>query len=142
MMGSRASAMRRCILLVVIAFLFAVGLETTAGAWGVQTPSKNITCGDLSQGIACLIFEQDFVTERSCDGTYTASGGVRRSGRSSFTVGCFGGVPYAATNVRTLGYGKSVTHRGVTCRSTTSGLRCSNRDRHGFFLSRKRGYRF
>lgn len=126
---------------IVIAGAILVA-PSMAGAWGIQTPSKNIQCGEIRRAVVCLIFKQSFVEPRSCDGTYTASASASRRGRAAFNVGCFGGVPYAISNVRTLGYGQSETRNGVTCRSSTKGLRCTNRDHHGFFLSKRKGYRF
>jgi hypothetical protein len=37
-----------------------------------------------------------------------------------------------------LRYGRTWRRGGITCRSATTGLRCSNRAGHGFFLSRAR----
>ncbi len=43
---------------------------------------------------------------------------------------------------RVLRYGTSWRRGGLTCLSRPTGLRCTNRSRHGFFLSRSRSYRF
>lgn len=43
---------------------------------------------------------------------------------------------------RALRYGTSWSRGGLRCRSQPAGLRCTNRSRHGFFLSRARSYRF
>ena len=43
---------------------------------------------------------------------------------------------------RVLRYGTSWSRGGLRCRSQPAGLRCTNRSRHGFFLSRARSQRF
>jgi len=43
---------------------------------------------------------------------------------------------------RVLRYGTSWSRGGLSCRSQPAGLRCTNRSRHGFFLSRARSRRF
>ncbi len=130
------------LLLPVIVLL---ALPATASAWSITTPSKNISCGDLPGGkIQCLVFESNWA-KRDCDpiGAF-GYGTVGRRGRAKVAVGCFGGLPYdpGPGKPRTLRYGKSVTHRGITCTSRKRGLRCRNRSGHGFELSRARGKRF
>ena len=43
-----------------------------------------------------------------------------------------------ATETPSLEYGRSWSFEAFRCRSQRIGLRCSNRSRHGFFLSRER----
>ena len=43
---------------------------------------------------------------------------------------------------RVLGYGKTWSGGGISCRSEFRGLTCRNRSGHGFFLSRTRFRRF
>jgi hypothetical protein len=45
-------------------------------------------------------------------------------------------------HARILRYGTRWHRGGFECRSRTVGLRCENRDGHGFFLSRQHSYRF
>ena len=47
-----------------------------------------------------------------------------------------------ARGARVLGYGKTWSGGGITCRSAFSGLTCRNRSGHGFVLSRTRWRRF
>ena len=41
-----------------------------------------------------------------------------------------------ATDLPTLGYGRTWSFHGFACTSQRIGLTCRNRSRHGFFLSR------
>jgi hypothetical protein len=43
---------------------------------------------------------------------------------------------------RVLGYGSIWRHGGFTCTSRSAGLRCTNRSKHGFFLSRAHSFAF
>lgn len=43
---------------------------------------------------------------------------------------------------RVLRYGATWKKGGFVCTSKRAGLRCRNRGGHGFFLSRRRSYRF
>jgi len=114
-----------------------------ASAWGIESPPGNIKCGDGQRGaVVCIVEKQSFVEARECNGLYTVSAAVSRRGRASKNEGCFSGQPFLSANSRVLPYGRSTTHNEVTCRSTKTGLRCSNRDGHGFKLSRKALQRF
>lgn len=115
---------------------------SSASSWAIKSPSGNITCGEGDGAVVCLIHEQSFLEPRSCDGLWTMSASVRRRGRAKLNTGCFGGVPVDTTGARTLRYGETATRRGVRCKSSKRGMRCTNADGHGFSLSRRRGYRF
>lgn len=39
-------------------------------------------------------------------------------------------------------YGKTFARYGITCSSSFDGMRCTNADHHGFFISRGEAYRF
>jgi hypothetical protein len=128
----RASWLAAAAILVVL-----LCAPATAHGWGIMSPSRNIKCGEGLRGaIVCLIEQQDFVPKRSCDGLYTVDAVISRHGRATKNVGCFGGLPFDMSNARVLGYGHSVTHRNVTCRSSAAGMRCTNVDHHGFLLRR------
>jgi hypothetical protein len=43
---------------------------------------------------------------------------------------------------KVLAYGSTWKHGVFRCQSSTAGLRCTNADGHGFFLSRQHSYRF
>jgi len=127
--------------LTVILLLVCAG---SAHAWGIRTPSKNILCGDLPGGkIECIVLESDWANRGGChDVTPKGYADIARRGRAKVGTACIGGLPFAFDGARTLRYGKSVTHRGITCTSRKSGLRCRNRSGHGFRLSRAKGVRF
>jgi hypothetical protein len=64
----------------------------------------------------------------------TAGGGRPRPRSCSGDAGPFVGAEAAPV----LGYGKTWSGRGLSCRSALSGMTCRNRRGHGFFLSRTR----
>ena len=48
----------------------------------------------------------------------------------------------ARYNTLVLHYGTSMSRYGITCASSFNGMRCTNADGHGFFISRGEAYRF
>ncbi len=48
----------------------------------------------------------------------------------------------AVPSAPTLDYGHSISFGGATCTSMRNGLRCSNRQGRGYFLSRQHSYLF
>jgi hypothetical protein len=121
---------------VVTALCGASGFTASASAWGIRSPSGNIECGDAGRAVVCIIFEQSIVRKRPCDGVYTVTAEVKRRGKSRRHKGCFGGRPFLGSGMRTLPYGKSAEYAGVSCSSSTRGIRCRNAAHHGFRLRR------
>jgi hypothetical protein len=118
------------------------------GLSGFRTPSNNIHCAYVPKGTAssraflrCDIFRRagERKRPRGCEGDYGAGFSVRRTGRASIL--CISDTVYDA-RYRVLRYGRTWRRGGITCRSRESGLRCTNRSGHGFFLSRARQYTF
>jgi hypothetical protein len=56
------------------------------------------------------------------------------------TVVCAGDTALGGGTV--LRYGTAWSRDGITCASSSSGLRCKNAWGHGFFISRGEAYRF
>jgi hypothetical protein len=56
------------------------------------------------------------------------------------TIVCAGDTALGVGNV--IPYGTSWSRGAFTCASSSSGLRCTNADGHGFFISRGDAYRF
>jgi hypothetical protein len=129
------------IMLAAALLLPPTGTEQ-ASALGWKSPSGNIICGPLYSKVVCLILKQDFV-DAPCDGTYSTSGSVGRTGRARLFTGCFGGAPMNyGPPIRTIPYGSRFKYLGVKCVSKTTGMKCSNRSGHGFKLRRARAVKF
>ncbi len=112
-----------------------VSASASAAAAGFQDPSKNIQCAVKGSAVTCMIRRQD---KASCAKLFTASGTVKRTGASVMNFGCFKASPLNTKTFKTLAYGKRKTVKGVTCVvSKTTGVKCTNADKHGFSLSRK-----
>lgn len=109
---------------------------------GVRTPSGNIYCmawpaqdGEPA-GLRCDIREtSNRLPPRpaDCEEDWGDAFGLTPSGRGHRL--CHGDT-VANDAYPVLGYGRSWTRYGMTCVSRTTGLTCSNRQGHGFALSR------
>lgn len=113
-----------------------------------QTPSGNIQCGANSKsGTLSRIthFETPRLRARNriCGLDETDEFSLSAHGKARYQILCHGGVleQFAGNQKRSktvLPYGTSISGKGWTCRSSKTGLRCTNRSRHGFVLSRSR----
>jgi uncharacterized protein DUF6636 len=98
---------------------------------GFLTPSGNIDCNagpaDGRPVVVCTVFSEASRTRGQ------KVWAIRPTGRAvaGYVLG------NAATDLPQLRYGRSWSWRGVECHSARAGLTCTNRDRHGFFLSRE-----
>lgn len=111
---------------VVLSAAVVIPVAPAADSWyGFATPSRNIVCNGSSTGLACVVFS----ASKTCQRTWS----MKATGRAR--VRC----KYAniGTEVPVLRYGQSLARFGMRCLSQRRGLRCANRDAHGFFLSRK-----
>ena len=86
-----------------------------------RTPSKRIACLMLKTSVRCDTFFLNDVAFR-----LTAHGKGKRI-HVTDTV--------ALVKEPILAYGKSATFGPFTCTSRTNGLTCTNREKHGFFVS-------
>ena len=98
--------------------------------YGFATPSRNIVCNGSPGRLDCVVFS----VSKTCQKTWS----LKPKGTS--TLRCL----YAniGTEVPVLAYGRSLSRSGMRCVSRRRGLTCSNRDHHGFFLSRESQRRF
>jgi len=119
-----------------LALVAAFALATPAVAAGVasfRTPGRAAYCGvsegELPVALICWTPNDGFTTEMY------ARGRVGAHGNYHFNFGYH-------QRVRTLGFGH-VWHfvQGFRCRSRRTGLTCINRDGHGWWLGRYKGYR-
>ncbi len=106
-----------------------------------HTPTKNITCvavGNKATGkdfsLRCDIRNHSWKAPQQtkpCDaGDYGSSLGLTRRGKARFVC-----VSDAPPRSKKLGYGVLWKFGPFSCRVRTTGLRCTNAAKHGWFLS-------
>jgi hypothetical protein len=107
-----------------------------------QMPSRSIHCafntavGSTSQLRCDVDYNTRFRTKpRGCIGDYGRSFQLTPRGRGR-AICVTDSVNMSSAPI--LRYGTSRRFESITCRSRTSGLRCTNTRGHGFFLSRSR----
>jgi hypothetical protein len=136
---------RSLISLFAVSIAFAAAPAAAFAGAGFTVPSRNTTCGLVTEG------EQEGVhAGLYCDSTYVRGinrdhlpGVELRPGRKARAIGlgndlalaADGDLPRAARPV--LGYGRTWRRGGYTCVSRSTGVSC-RRGSHGFFLSRER----
>lgn len=106
-----------------------------------NSPSGNISCGSFDDhtAVSCYIAHKDNPKPakpkpKSCRyGDWGNEFWLDNKGKAD--MGCYTDFPYFE-NAKILPYGKSINGRGWTCTSQTTGMRCVNKDGHGFSLSR------
>jgi hypothetical protein len=125
-----------------------VAAASQAGVFiSLRTPSGNIGCVYASEpglptSLRCDIRSGLVPRPHKPSGCHLAWGdsySLNATGRAILT--CHGDTAILP-NARILRYGTRWRRGGFNCRSRTVGLRCTNRDGHGFFLSRQHSYRF
>jgi hypothetical protein len=125
----------------VIALAVAAPAAAATSSSFFRTPSGNIYCayfGSLRCDIRSGILPKPPKPAR-CDFDWGQTYELPLTGAAR--VGCVSDSVFTPT-ARVLRYGTRWTRGGITCLSRTSGLRCTNGSRHGFFLSRAHSYRF
>ena len=133
---------------LAVVMLALVG-SAAAGSVVIQfrTPSGNIGCAYASGFGGAPSLRCDILSGLKprpaqpprCDLDWGDSYEMRTTGRPYLT--CHGDTAIDPRS-RVLRYGRSWSRSGFTCLSRISGLRCTNRSGHGFFLSRGHSYRF
>lgn len=113
-----------------------------------KTPSGNIGCtigiGDgLPSDIECTIFERSGPPAMPhlarCNEGLGHQFSMRERGAVTVKCGQSGSRPVSPSlGDDILRYGDTKKFGGIVCRSSKSGLDCSNSDGHGFYLSRGR----
>ena len=76
---------------------------------------------------------------KGCTLDWTFGFQMRSTGRA--TTVCAGDTA-VDRRAKVLRYGSTWSRGGFTCASRKTGLRCTNRARHGFFLSKQHSYPF
>lgn len=127
-----------------------VGGASASGAEYVnfKLPSGNIGCGYsrfvgetalLRCEIVSLLRPLPPKPAACTEGVWGRAVSARPRGRAG--VGCIGDT-VIEPRAPVLAYGQRWRRGGFTCRSRVSGLTCTNRDGHGWFLSRERSRLF
>jgi len=130
--------------LLLLAGIAVIALAAPAGASAAsfRSPSGNISCYILADGVRCDIVRRDWEPPpkpASCEFDYGHGLSVGRQGRGRFVCSS----DSVLNNGRKLHYGASIARGRFRCTSLRSGMRCVNeRNGHGFKLSRQRAIRF
>lgn len=130
--------------LLVVLFLFSGSDRLLADVWTFETPSENIQCAvgqdfDVLSDINCTIINRSgppaLPKPAWCNSDWGHTFFMRETGpvemlceKTSRDKSGFDRAEYGVTG----------EFGGFVCHSSTKGLRCTNRDGHGFFLSRAR----
>ena len=141
-----------------VATLSVLGSGATASSSKAQTskdtyidfrmPSNNVFCAYISSTsprytyLRCDIMShlKPMPSSAGCvEGSRGVSVSMNVYGRATYP--CSSDTVYN-TNARKLAYGKTWSKGGFTCTSRMTGLKCTNKSGHGFFLSKQRTYRF
>jgi Family of unknown function (DUF6636) len=132
---------------LIAAVVLAASAAVAAGPAGAsssvtsfRTPSKNIYCAweHLSGSPQVLRCDVRQLTHQApkpsgCQFDAGSSFGMNPTGRAAAL--CVSDSVYNP-HARAIAYGKSRRFGSFRCSSKTSGLRCTNRSGHGFFLNR------
>ncbi len=108
-----------------------------SAAEGFQTPSGNIHCSIMGDGLRCDILNRSYTPPprpRSCGFDWGGSVTITPRGAALLCVSD----SVVNPEFPRLAYGTSWEGKGVSCISTQAGLRCSNAAGQGFDLSRAR----
>lgn len=103
------------------------------------SPSGNIACVMATDLVRCDIEERDWsppTRPADCPSQTGFGQGIRVkvTGKPEFV--CGGDSTFGA-DARTLQYGERDSSTAFLCTSETAGIRCENRDDHGFIISRE-----
>jgi hypothetical protein len=140
---------RLAIVLGAAALVLGTGAAFAAsGAYTFRMPSGNIYCAYEHYSFAPIDLRCEIRSKvrpmpprpASCDDAAWGEGyAMRQTGRPH--VLCISDTVYDP-KAKVFAYGTTWTGGGFTCSSKATGLRCSNRSGHGFFLSREHSYTF
>jgi hypothetical protein len=151
---------RRLLLLIAVGALALLALGSLATASSSKTrtskdtyidfrmPSNNIFCAYIvssspyAKYLRCDIMSglEPKPSSRGCvEGSRGVSADINVTGKAMYP--CSSDTVYNKHAYK-LNYGKTWRRGGFTCKSKKTGLRCTNKSRHGFFLSRQHSYRF
>jgi uncharacterized protein DUF6636 len=125
-----------------------IAILATAGSAGAseygmfRSPSGAIGCGYYEKTLRCDVIggvKPLPPAPKSCELDWGAGFWLRQHGRAS--VVCAGDTSLDR-NARVIRYGTTWRGDGITCASSTDGMRCVNTDGHGFAIARGDARRF
>jgi hypothetical protein len=127
--------------LTVLALGFSVQGQTPTQpvANAFRTPSNNIYCiadgenNAIRCDLASISSKALLPQPKDCELDWGQAFGMAPRGKSYMI--CHGDT-IVNTNYRLLAYGQTWKFAGFSCLSQRTGLRCTNRDQHGFELSK------
>jgi len=106
-----------------------------------SSPTRGIGCHFYAQHLRCDVAGELVPMPprpADCDWDYGQGYYLKPRGRASIV--CAGDTARGGNLI--IPYGKTFARYGITCSSSIDGMRCTNADRHGFFISRGEAYRF
>lgn len=108
---------------------------------GFKTPTGNIVCVQWSagSGIRCDLASVEKVSipkPKDCDLVWGQAYSLEPRGRVK--LGCVGDSISGETELPVLEYGTKWEKDGFTCNSEEKALRCENKDKHGWKLSKQK----
>jgi len=123
----------------LICFAFISG-SAHADGFGFMTPSGNIYCNGMVGGggsIGCAIISRSGAPAKkkpdSCLATWGHSFYLEATGPAGMSCSS---KPERVDYTDKAGYGQTGEFGSIICKSERTGLTCSNKSGHGFFLSR------
>jgi hypothetical protein len=138
--------MRRTAVLAAVVLTAGVLMSSSSarasGEGQFRTPSANIGCGYYDRVLRCDV--RDGVKPlppRPANCPLDWGQGFWLHERGPARIVCAGDTALNPT-APVVRYGTTWQGGRISCSSTPHGLRCTNADRHGFFLSRGEAYRF
>ena len=141
--------MVRLTIVVAAALALPAGAAfAVSGAYTFRMPSGNIYCAyehydfapfDLRCEIRSRVKPLPPRPKTCGDAVWGAGYSMRQTGRAF--VLCISDTIFDP-KAKVLAYGTTWRGGGFTCTSKTTGLRCTNRSGHGFFLSRQHSFSF
>jgi uncharacterized protein DUF6636 len=144
------TAVAACVTATVVSSV-ALGAGTAPRFPSFKSPSGNIVCGhsaraDREAYVACGIKTGLRPAPRNTcvDLDYSGKRMSLRAAGSAVIDLCAGdpGPFVLADTAPVLGYGSKWSGGGIVCSSRRTGVTCTNRSGHGFFMSRGHSYRF
>ncbi|KKC00556.1 hypothetical protein WR43_04520 [Mycolicibacter arupensis] len=103
------------------------------------SPSGNIACLVGPDWVRCDIQERDWSPPPRPSDCYSQTGygqGIQIEAHGKAEFVCAGDTTFGG-DARTLNYGERDSSTTHLCTSEKSGIRCENRDDHGFVISRE-----
>jgi hypothetical protein len=139
--------MQRMMILAVLSLSLAAPARASDEPVEFKTVSGNILCSsyldpnDNRPKLRCDIIKYRpakpvLPMPADCDGGWGNMFIVNDTGKSGLE--CAGDLAANPESAGILEYGQEMERYGITCAAEKSGLTCTNKDGHGFFLSRNK----